>query len=534
VAVVTQPARAGAACCNSAILNSLSSDGADGGPLERAGVVAHMAEHHPDVPPQITDPDAMKMPADWDEEDDGPWKTLMVANPAYLAKAAEVALQHFAPSMTEQVLANLQTPAKIQAFAANARTSLYGACPWLVLGLLCTAAMQALMAAMPSLTALVSLEPAPQAGDSAAAKLRLCAKGAALGLATPLCSCGTLPMALSLAQKGASPPAVVSFVTAAQSAGLDSLTFTLGILGAKLAAARMVGAAALAVAAGLAAGFGFDLQSGGGRGAGQEAGDAEGQGQEKEQAQEQCVGTGCCTAGSTPAPAAVAPPAQRASASSDCAPTARKGGAAAVVLVALRQLLSQFEEIGLAIAVGMAATSAITLFVPMHLLWGSDTAAVTGRFVILGAALPLQMCEHSVVAFAVALQEAGASPGTAFAFLLSAPASNVATLSLVLRRAGGARAAVQSGAAVVATAVSISYAADALGANLVAQGSASDAFPEWYVQGSTWAVAALAAVSCVKFLVERAAGLALAMADSNPDEVRAMLATGAAAKTKAE
>merc|ERR1711959_46237 len=184
---------------------------------------------------------------------------------------------------------------------------------------------------------------------------------------------------------------------------------------------------------------------------------------------------------------------------------------ASAIFAPLQQLHSLFEEIGFTVTVGFFITSAITIFVPMHLFWRSDTAALVGRLVILGAALPLQMCEHSVVTFAVALQKAGASPGTAFAFLLSAPASNVATLSLVLRRAGGFYAACQCGLAVVAAAVSISYIADALGADLIAQGSASDAFPEWYVHGSVVIVAILALLSCLKFLVLGAARLAKKM-----------------------
>ena len=59
-------------------------------------------------------------------------------------------------------------------------------------------------------------------------------------------------MALGLTRQGASPGGVVAFMTAAQSAGLDSFTFTYGILGARVAFARLAGAAVLAMTAGLA------------------------------------------------------------------------------------------------------------------------------------------------------------------------------------------------------------------------------------------------------------------------------------------
>merc|ERR1712086_674943 len=140
---------------------------------------------------------------------------------------------------------------------------------------------------------------------------------------------------------------------------------------------------------------------------------------------------------------------------------------------------------------------------PMHLLWNSSTGAVLGRLIILGGALPLQMCEHSVVTFALALQKAGASPGTAFAFLLSAPASNFATISLVLRHAGGASAAIRCGVVVVATAVSLSYISDAAGMDLAVQGEGDDSLPQWYVEGSVWAVGFLSLCSVLRFVVRQ-------------------------------
>lgn len=74
------------------------------------------------------------------------------------------------------------------------------------------------------------------------------------GLATPLCSCGALPMALSLSAAGSAPAAVVSFLTAAQSAGLDSVVFTNGMMGWQVALYRLFGSLLIAVASGVAVG----------------------------------------------------------------------------------------------------------------------------------------------------------------------------------------------------------------------------------------------------------------------------------------
>ena len=79
-------------------------------------------------------------------------------------------------------------------------------------------------------------------------------KGVLAWIGYPLCSCGAIPMAIGLSSSGASPAAVVSFLTAAQSAGFDSIAITYGMLGGETAAARLVGAICLSLGAGVAVG----------------------------------------------------------------------------------------------------------------------------------------------------------------------------------------------------------------------------------------------------------------------------------------
>jgi hypothetical protein len=59
---------------------------------------------------------------------------------------------------------------------------------------------------------------------------------------------------------------------------------------------------------------------------------------------------------------------------------------------------------------------------------------------------PLQLCEHTTVAYAAAIQKAGGPPGLAFAFLLVAPATNLPSLVLLLKASGAAGAAAGAGA----------------------------------------------------------------------------------------
>ena len=51
---------------------------------------------------------------------------------------------------------------------------------------------------------------------------------------------------------------------------------------------------------------------------------------------------------------------------------------------------------------------------------GAATAGVLMRWILLATAVPMQLCEHTTVTLAAAIQKSGGSPGLAFGFLLSA------------------------------------------------------------------------------------------------------------------
>lgn len=65
-------------------------------------------------------------------------------------------------------------------------------------------------------------------------------KGMAFGLPLPICSCGVLPMFLSLARKGAPPAALVSFLIATPELGIDSFLLSVKLLGWKFSLVRLV------------------------------------------------------------------------------------------------------------------------------------------------------------------------------------------------------------------------------------------------------------------------------------------------------
>jgi len=260
-------------------------------------------------------------------------------------------------------------------------------CPWVMLGLLLTGILQT----FPFSTKLINYYLQP--GNSSIVS---CLKASLVGLLTPLCSCGALPLAIGLLDSGCSLRAVVAFVTASQSAGIDSMLITYGLLGPFTMVARLLGAGVLATAAGFAT-PNLTLKKSVGQ------------------------STECCGDDHSKA--------------TNQNFVVRMGSA----------LISTFEEVAPWVFLGIVATAACSIYFPAsppdyeRILSNNNSAltllsTIASRALLLLATLPVQMCEHASVTFAVALQKAGASQGTAFAFLLSAPSTNLATLMFLFRR----------------------------------------------------------------------------------------------------
>ena len=271
-----------------------------------------------------------------------------------------------------------------------------------------------------------------------------CLKAAAIGLVTPLCSCGALPVAMGFLSAGASLPSVVSFLTAAQSAGLDSMTITYGLLGPRVALGRLAGALFIALCAGLCAP------------AEAKGGDAE------------AAAGGCCT---------------KEGCSENEAGKEQKQNPVAL-------MGENLAEVVPFVLVGIALTAALRAFGPSTEAIFAK-AGIAGRVVALLTVLPLQICEHTTVAVASALQKAGASPGTAFAFLLAAPATNIPTLMILSR--GAVSGVVRMAAALVLAPLALSGMVDAVQADMRVEAEIDEVFvlPKWYTGGGAMLIAAV-------------------------------------------
>ena len=416
-------------------------------------------------------------PEGWDEDDDGPWEPADVANPAYSWSPRLIPNPDYNPP----------------AFLDSLRSEILKALPWVVLGICLTAALALLLEA--------SVLPAHKLGAvlNGAGPLG----GAALGLITPLCSCGALPVAAGFISKGVPLGTVIAFLTASQSAGLDSAAITWGLLGPRATICRLLGATCLATAAGLAAGRHRAANTPTAAGSKQQA---------------------PAIATKTPftfsANPLVALCKAAVTSAADVAPPVLLGLGLSTAAVHWLPSLSQAYEASTA---GMAGLDGVE---GQAGWWLRTLRNLLTRGAVIGSSLPLQLCEHSTVTAAAGIQKAGGGAGLAFAFLLVAPAVNLPSLLLLVRasqqpqntppltkgRSGAGKgaaadrlasdrlAAARVALTLVVISLALSYAVDAWGVDLLVEqeaegGGASAAsmdLPAPLVHASPWLAALLA------------------------------------------
>ena len=140
---------------------------------------------------------------------------------------------------------------------------------------------------------------------------------------------------------------------------------------------------------------------------------------------------------------------------------------------------------------------------------GGAAGELLARLLVLGASTPLQLCEHSTVAYAAAIQKAGGAQGLSFAFLLVTPATNLPSLLLLLRaQERGRRTAARVACSLVGTALALSYAVDALALDMLVEKEADEGgelsgmaqLPALFVAASWWLGGALALAAAAKAL----------------------------------
>ncbi|MDQ7007228.1 MAG: SO_0444 family Cu/Zn efflux transporter [Acidobacteriota bacterium] len=220
-------------------------------------------------------------------------------------------------------------------------------------------------------------------------------KASLFGIPLPLCSCGVIPVGVSLRRHGASRGATTSFLISTPQTGVDSILVTYSLLGPLLAVVRPIAA----LVSGLLGGTAVSLLEREDR-TGVEAPDDEAP----------SCSDDCC--------------------SDEAASRGRLYRALRYGFVTLPEDIAQALIIGLLLAGVIAAVVPNDFF--MNYL-GTGLGAMLAMMVI---GVPLYVCATGSVPIAAALLLKGISPGAALVFLMTGPATNAATISTIWKVLG--------------------------------------------------------------------------------------------------
>ncbi|RJR44673.1 MAG: permease [Desulfobacteraceae bacterium] len=228
-------------------------------------------------------------------------------------------------------------------------------------------------------------------------------KAALIGIPLPLCSCGVLPAAASLKKQGANNGALTAFLISTPESDIDAIALTYALTDPIMTVARPVAGFATAVGAGIAENLLRHEKSG-----------------TKTPPDLTCPVDGCCDG-------------------IDCVPADHRKHHTAVEKLraglgfALKDL---WNDIALWYFAGVLIAGIITVAVPQDLMVRYLGGGFYSMLIMLVAAIPFYICASASTPIAAALILKGVSPGAALVFLLAGPATNITSVTVLLKIMG--------------------------------------------------------------------------------------------------
>lgn len=289
-------------------------------------------------------------------------------------------------------------------------------------------------------------------------------KAAILGIPIPLCSCGVLPAAVSMRKQGANTGATTAFLISTPESGVDSISISYALLDPFLTVIRPVAAFFTALCAGIAENLFVKA------------------GNEKEAEPDlSCTIDGCCTG-------------------IGCPEDVHKKHHSfyekiqAGVKYGFTEL---WNDMALWFFAGVFLASLITTFLPEEIMSAFLGEGIFPLFAMLVLGIPIYICATASTPIAAALIAQGVSPGAALVFLLSGPATNITSLT-VLFGVLGKRAGLIYLAAVALFSLGfgwlteVFYTVFSIPVNVLVT-SHSEILPEWLRQGTALFLVVLSA-----------------------------------------
>lgn len=217
---------------------------------------------------------------------------------------------------------------------------------------------------------------------------------ALIGAPLPLCSCSVIPVAMGIRRSGASKASTASFLVATPETGVDSIGITYALMGPIMAIARPVSAIFSAIATGLFVHLW-------------------GKKEHDQTTMLQQPTTGCCHK-SVPIPVSLF------------------GKVQSAFTFGYGQLLRDFM---LWFLVGLFFAALVTTFIPNGFI-SQYAQGLFAMLLIVLISIPMYVCATASTPIAVGLLLSGITPGAALVFMLTGPATNIATLMVIKNELG--------------------------------------------------------------------------------------------------
>ncbi len=249
----------------------------------------------------------------------------------------------------------------------------------------------------------VFLSPTSVATHLGQGRFRSVFKAALLGIPLPLCSCGVLPAAAGLRKQGANKGATAAFLISTPESGIDSIAITWALMDPIMTLARPVAAFSTAAAAGVSENL-F----------------ARGRKDAAPDYDITCQVDGCCEG-------------------LDCPPEehARHHTLSEKIREGLRfSMTDVWADIAPWFFVGVLLAGLIVALVPDEVMGQFLGGGLPSMLLMLAVGIPLYICATASTPIAAALILKGVSPGAALVFLLAGPATNVTSLTVLLKILG--------------------------------------------------------------------------------------------------
>lgn len=218
---------------------------------------------------------------------------------------------------------------------------------------------------------------------------------ALIGAPLPLCSCSVIPVAMGIRRSGASKASTASFLVATPETGVDSIGITYALMGPIMAVARPIAAISSALVTGLLVlCFGKPENT-------------------AEQAPAAKMTSSCCH-------------------KAKVAPFSMSEKIQAAFVFGYGQLLRDFM---LWFLIGIFFAALVTTLVPAGFL-NQYAQGILAMLVVVLISIPMYVCATASTPIAVGLLLSGITPGAALVFMLTGPATNIATLMVIKNELG--------------------------------------------------------------------------------------------------